>query len=277
MQITGLVKHKDIFVNPAYLEDLRHMRVDNVKDAILYKFGHEMYKDTLSEDRQRLKFSLSVSRATVFMKKYHKPSLKKQIKNWIDHGMIKPTAYFDIANVEELNAVGIATPETVAFGFRNNGLFEMQSFSISKQVENSLSLEQRIPEFADRKEKVEFIISLAEFARKFHNTGFRHRDFYLCHIFYEEQKKKFTLIDLQRTFKPKFWVRRFLVKDLAQLYYSAPGQVFSKADRMRFYKAYKKINKLSSADKSLISAVNRKARSMAKHDIKHGRKAGYSV
>jgi hypothetical protein len=72
-------------------------------------------------------------------------------------------------------------------------------------------------------------------------------------------------------FKPPFFPERYLIKDLAQLYYSAPGKTFTKSDRLRFFLAYLQKDNLSKKDKILIKKIKSKAKKMAKHDRKYGR------
>ncbi len=78
--------------------------------------------------------------------------------------------------------------------------------------------------------KRNFLERLAAFIKKFHETGYRHRDLYLAHIFYGDSGE-FYLIDLARAFKPRLFEERYRVKDLAQLYYSAPKRYFTMCDR----------------------------------------------
>jgi hypothetical protein len=79
------------------------------------------------------------------------------------------------------------------------------------------------------------------------------------------------LIDLARAFKPMLFRERFRVKDIAQLHYSAPGKYFSRTDRLRFYLRYAGQNKLTAKDKAFIRKIMKKTKSMAQHNIKHGR------
>jgi heptose I phosphotransferase len=153
---------------------------------------------------------------------------------------------------------------------------------ITEKVPAAQSLEQKLPEYFNNSDKAKnlskrrnFIIKLANFIKTFHNTGFCHRDLYLCHIFCDENEK-FTLIDLARAFQPWLTKSRYRIKDIAQLYYSAPGKYFSRTDRLRFYKAYKKQKKLNTDDKTFIRKVVNKTRTMTAHDKKHGRNAPYT-
>jgi hypothetical protein len=65
--------------------------------------------------------------------------------------------------------------------------------------------------------------------------------------------------------------KRFQIKDIAQIYYSAPGKHFSNTDRMRFYKMYAGQSTLRIKDKVFIRKVINKAEQMARHDRKHDR------
>ena len=66
---------------------------------------------------------------------------------------------------------------------------------------------------------------LAALVRRFHQSGFNHRDLYCCHFFLREPSPgqfQIKLIDLQRVQHRRWLRRRWLVKDLAKLAWSAP-------------------------------------------------------
>jgi hypothetical protein len=170
--------------------------------------------------------------------------------------------------------MGVNVPWMVAWGEHLGVLFEKRSFVIIEKVPDGESLERRLPDFfngpatsENLKMRRRFIEQLAMFVRKFHDTGFCHRDLYLCHIF-STVNGRFCLIDLARAFRPVCFRNRYLVKDLAQLHYSAPAKYFSGTDRLRFLRAYLGRDKL---DRNLVRWIHNKAKSMARHDAKHGR------
>lgn len=89
----------------------------------------------------------------------------------------------------------------------------------------------------------DLIERLARFVSAFHQTGFCHRDLYLCHVFADldpsgGRPPRFTLIDLARTHRPRLRRTRWLIKDLAQLDCSARQVGASRTDRLRFLKTY---------------------------------------
>ena len=190
---------------------------------------------------------------------------------------------FDRSGAQQLADCGIKTPETIAWGEQWAGGFENRSFIITRKIPRAESIERKLPDFfyeersgENLKRRSAFIEGLADFVRRFHDTGFRHCDLYFSHIFLGEGGDLY-LIDLQRVFKPVLFKERFRVKDIAQLYYSAPAQYFSRADRLRFYLRYTGGGKLKIADKRFIQKVNSRARRIARHDAKHGRAVGFAI
>ena len=183
---------------------------------------------------------------------------------------------------EQLKEAGINTPKTIAYGQQWNTFFEKRSFFITEKIPDAEALERKLPDYFTGepapkilRQRRDFISNLAHFIKKFHETGYRHRDLYLAHIFYND--KDFYLIDLARAFKPALQKKRFQIKDIAQLYYSSPGKYFSRTDRLRFYLKYTNRKKLDSADKALIRRIIKKVHRMAQHDKRHGKQAPFAI
>jgi tRNA A-37 threonylcarbamoyl transferase component Bud32 len=178
------------------------------------------------------------------------------------------------AAAEEL---GINTPKVIAFGQQWNLLFERRSFFITANIPDAEAIERKLPDCfyepqTNKNNRKKFIEDAAEFIRKFHETGFRHRDLYFSHIFYDGAGQ-FFLIDLSRAFRPLFLDEYYRVKDIAQLSYSAPAKYFSNTDRLRFYCAYTGCRSLTKKDKRFITKVIKKVSRIARHDKKHNRSA----
>ena len=211
------------------------------------------------------------------MKRYDSPPIFVQLVNWLCRHSRISCAVADFEPVNELATAGINTPKTICYGEQWGAFFEKRSFIITERIPNAESLERKLPDCFNAPATAEnlklrrnFIAQLAAFVKKFHETKYRHRDLYFSHIFYGDSGN-FYLIDLARTFKPNLFAERFRIKDIAQVYYSAPGRYFSNTDRLRFYFAYRDRGKLTGKDKVFIRKVVNKARRMAQHDIKHDR------
>ncbi len=283
---------RGMFVDTEYAEALGRVGLTDI-DAVFAFGGTDMPKDNMAPHRGRCCFTLDGPAVKVFMKRYDKPSAAAQIKSWLGHNKRACMADFDRLCCDELAKANICTPKVIAYGCQWAGLFERRSFIITEEIPGGEALERRLPGYfhntppynpssslsdsplADPsrenvRQRRQFIEALAEMARRFHDTGYRHRDFYLAHIFLDGSGE-FNLIDLHRTFKPILLKGRYRVKDIAQLHYSAPGNIFSCADRIRFYRRYVGRKRLTSADRRFIGMVKRRAWRMADHDIRHGR------
>jgi heptose I phosphotransferase len=83
--------------------------------------------------------------------------------------------------------------------------------------------------------------------RRMHAHGLNHRDCYLCHFHLDTasgrdglkaDKLRLYVIDLHRAQIRRRTPRRWLIKDLAGLYFSALGLGLTRTDRWRFIMAY---------------------------------------
>ena len=271
------------FADGDYTQQLAEIGLDCIDAVFAFEGDRNLAKPNLAEHRTRIQFTLGAAGGVCFLKRYDSPPPFGQMRNWLDHLRRASTAAYDRLPTTQLNAAGIKTAKVIAYGEQWAGLFEKRSFVITEKIPDADSLEQRLPEYfygscplenVDRKRR--FIAKLADFARRFHETGLRHRDFYLCHIFMSAGEE-FYLIDLQRTFKPVVFDKRFRIKDIAQLYYSAPGDVISRADRLRFYRRYTGRKKLTRSDRFFLGRLKARAWRMAEHDIKHGRDVPFAI
>jgi hypothetical protein len=76
------------------------------------------------------------------------------------------------------------------------------------------------------------------------------------------------LIDLQRVQYRRWWRDRWVVKDLAQLNYSAPPEAISCTDRLRFLKTYLDVDRLGRRERRLIRRIVAKTARIARHDAR---------
>ncbi len=272
---------ESFFVDPDYEAALRQSGLTSLDSVFSFKAGTDLTKSNLARFRDRVQFDAGTPPKTFFLKRYDRPPLHLQVKNWIAHRRRGSCASLEFEAAAELAAAGINTPKVICRGRQWGCLFERSSFLITEKIPNAESLERKLPDCFDGPPTVaklrarrQFISHLAAFVRRFHATGFRHRDLYLCHIFHSPPQE-FYLIDLARAFRPRLRQRRFAIKDIAQLHYSAPAADFSQTDRLRFYIRYAGLMKLTRDDKRFIRRVTARAARMARHDARHGRTAPF--
>lgn len=266
---------ENIYVDSDLVDAFKEARLDSLDAVFAFDGGENLVKTNLGKHRARIRFT--IGGRDVFLKRYDGTPMLAQTKNWIAHFKRACTADYDRMPANLLAQDKIKSYKVLAYGWRWGKVFEKRSFVVIEKIPNAESLEKKLPTFfyedaskQDQKQRVAFIHSLADFTRRFHRTGFRHRDYYLAHIFMDDAGE-FYLIDLHRAFKPMLLGLRFRLKDITQLYYSSPGQYITRTDRLRFYLRYKQKAKLNWLDKLFIWSVKTKAWKMADHDIKHGR------
>jgi hypothetical protein len=269
------------FVDSDYEAAFSEAGLTSIDAVFSFNGGRNLSKNNLAKHRARLQFEINKPPVIVFLKRYDGPPISVQLRNWLAARGRVSCGVLDVKASSKLAAAGINTPKTLFYGEQRGVLFEKRSFVITKKIPNAESLERKLPDSFNKPGTVEklrlrrsLIAELAAFVRKFHDTGYRHRDLYLSHVFYSDSGE-FYLIDLSRVFRPVVRCRRFQIKDIAQLYYSAPAKNFSSTDRLRFYINYTGRNKPTGKDKAFIRKVVNKARRMARHEIKHGRKAPF--
>jgi tRNA A-37 threonylcarbamoyl transferase component Bud32 len=267
------------FVAEPFRDSLTALGLTSLDAVFAFEAGRDLAKANIGRFRQRRQFELSPAGSDhavkVYLKFYEHAPLTRQLRNWLSHRRRGSFALLEHEAARQLAVAGVGTPRTVAWGQQWQTLFEHRSFLITEQVPQSRSLESALPPCfqgyltaSKRQQRRDFLRRLAFFIRRFHETGYRHRDLYLSHIFCSDAGE-FCLIDLARASRPVLR-RRFQVKDVAQLHYSAPAASFSRTDRLRFYLAYVDHRRLLPQDKAFIRRVVSKASRMARHNRKRG-------
>lgn len=273
---------KSFFVDADYKSGLSELGLTSIDAVFSFKGGENLTKENLARFKSRVRFKINSPAATLFLKRYDSPPILLQLKNRLLHRKQISCGLLDFEMANKLAEEGINTPKTICYGEQWGRFFEKRSFIITEKIRNAESLEQKLPDYFNGLATAEnlrlrrnFIAKLAIFVKKFHGTNYRHRDLYFSHIFCSNSSE-FYLIDLARVFKPRSFFERFRIKDIAQIYYSAPGRYFSRTDRLRFYLALVGQSRLTEKDKVFIRKLVNKAKRMARHDIKHARQVPFA-
>jgi heptose I phosphotransferase len=151
--------------------------------------------------------------------------------------------------IQRLDQLGIPTTPAVGYGCRGLSPASLRSFVITEDLGDIVSLETLCADWGsnppDPGFKRRLIVAVAELARRLHDNGLNHRDFYLCHLCLDRQpvkpgEIKLYLIDLHRVgIRPR--IRQAdRMKDVAALYFSAMDCGLTQRDRLRFLRHYQK-------------------------------------
>lgn len=149
-----------------------------------------------------------------------------------------------------LKALGVDTMTPVAFGERGVNPARQLSFLVTEELANSISLEDVCKQWVIHppgvREKRALIRKLAAISKTLHEQGINHRDYYLCHFLRADNGKPFVvtdplyLIDLHRVQMRQVVPARWLVKDLAGLFYSAFDVPLTRRDIQCFLSVYRR-------------------------------------
>ena len=204
----------------------------------------------------------------VYLKKHHVRTWRSRLRAKLGTGPGETAGRVEAQNVGSLTADGIRVMNLVAYGekLHTDGLIE--SFVLTEELQDYTELHRflrrRFPprqlhRGSPRDRDLDRLIrQIARVVRKFHAAGYNHRDLYCCHFFIKEPVRgrfEVRLIDLQRVQRRRRFRRRWLVKDLAQLAWSAPRDRIECTHKMAFIRHYLGVRKLRPADKRLIREV----------------------
>ena len=234
-----------------------------------YGGGQVLSKPGLGR-RERLRVCLTDGEGhdvVLYVKRFGRGTCLERLAGWL-RGQRSAAGAREFGNTVALAEAGVSVPRPVAFGCEQGGLAEGRSYVISEELPEAEALERLLPaaEQARQRYKLlgqrrELIEALAALVRQLHEgAGMFHRDLYLSHIFVGRDRsgvERLSLIDLQRVFRPMVR-RRWRVKDLAQLYYSARAYG-SRSEAMRFLRCYLGVDRLDESQRRLARAVARKA------------------
>jgi len=205
------------------------------------------------EARKTLRFSLSDMghEKSYFIKIHRGVGWFEIIENLIRLRLPVLGAKNEYLAIKKLEALHIDTMHIAGYALKGKNPARQQSFIITEDLINTISLEdfcahwpQTPPKF---KLKQSLISKLAHISSTMHENGINHRDFYICHFLLDiskgkehldHQSLKVSLIDLHRAQIRQHTPQRWIVKDIASLYFSAMNIGMTQRDFYRFMKGY---------------------------------------
>lgn len=209
-----------------------------------------------------------------FLKIHRRTGWREILKNLIRFRFPVVSAENELRAIRRLEGIGIETMRVAGFGKRGIPPAWLDSFLITEELENTVSLEDLSrnwpaapPDFTI---KTTIIKSIAEITRCMHQNGVNHRDFYICHFLVDSNSLKklsdkglrIYLIDLHRVQLRKHTPRRWKIKDLAGLFFSSMDIGLTRRDVFRFMTIYsgKPLRQLLTEEADFWSSVQRRAR-----------------
>lgn len=214
------------------------------------------------EQRQTLAFTVNGKR--YFVKRHRGATWGEILKNLLQLRLPVVSARNEYRAIRKLQELGIRAPVVTAYGRRGMLPGSLESFLITEDVGAQQSLEdycrpwgKQTPAFTA---KHKLILQLADISRTLHSNGVCHRDYYLCH-FLRTADGGLTVIDLHRALVKSNLGRRWVIKDIAGLYFSALDCGLTQRDLYRFMHRYRQcpLRETLGKDAAFWSAVKARA------------------
>jgi heptose I phosphotransferase len=212
--------------------------------AEAFRLDGEIFRSVKS----RRTFRFELNGKSYFAKIHRGVGWREIFKNLLQLKRPVLSARNEYEAVCRLEKLGAATMKVAAFGERGKNPARIESFIVTEELVNTVSLEDFCRDWKNNPPpfalKLALIRYLAKVSRTLHRNGINHRDYYLCHFLLDVSKPldedvRASLIDLHRTQLRRKTPRRWVVKDIAGLYFSAMDIGMKQNDRLRFVKVYR--------------------------------------
>jgi heptose I phosphotransferase len=183
-------------------------------------------------------------------------------------------------SLETAKQLGIPTPRPVACAELRDGT-RLQSAIVLEELTGMIPLHEAIPLAAKKLSMRSFeqwkrglIAEMVRLVHLLHDGCYYHRDLYLCHFYVLESDAtampsdwagRVVMIDFHRLTRRKLLPFTAKVKDLAQLLYSADVPGLGARDFVRFWRLYRRGERMP----WLGWAIQIKARRYRSHNAKH--------
>lgn len=231
-----------------------------------FRLDGEVYRAV----KNRRTFRFELNDKGYFAKLHYGVGWRETIKNLIQYKLPIFSARREYDAIRRLESLGVATMKIAAFGEENKSLVKRRSFIITEELVDTINLEAYCEAWPEHPPafglKRALIIYIAETMRTLHENGVNHRDCYICHFHFDVSRDwregvKAALIDLHRAQLRDETPRRWIVKDLAGLYFSVMKIGLTQRDLYRFMKTYRgqSLRKTLRDDASLWQSVDKAA------------------
>ena len=200
----------------------------------------------------RCTMQVPIKGRTCFVKLHYGVGLAEFLKNLLQFKWPVIGAENEYRACLKLEQIGIWAPRVLAYASGSGVLWQRRSFVLTDALQDFVTLEdvglswQR--NYPSPSAKRAWLVSVAEFARRFHAQGFVHRDFYLCHLLAPAAVANHSpsggadlgVLDLHRAllFSPGSVPDKWLERDMAALLFSALELGYTQRDWLRFLSIY---------------------------------------
>ena len=250
------------------------LRLSSDQDAI--SWCESLQGTILREVENRKTVRVRLGGETFFVKSHKPLGWSKVTRELIQRGTLIRGAEVEWNAIKEFRHLQIPTVEPCLYASMGKTPASHRSIIVTKALQNKISLEYFSTTNVKLKRRI--IERVAEIVRGMHCGGINHRDLYLCHFLMDRDLSKgplLHLIDLHRAQKRTKVPRRWLIKDLGGLLFSALNKGLTQRDFLRFLRFYFDSSlRISLRDEDFWKAVISRAKNLY---IKHERRLPHKI
>ena len=246
--------------------------------ALLQAVDGEVVRD--KEGRQTLKFKLAGK--TYYRKMHTGIGWREIFKNFLQLKMPVTGASNEWLAINRVHELGLDSLNALAYGCKGHNPAKKLSFLVTEELSNTLSLAQYAEQWPNKppapSERRALIRKVATIARTIHGAGINHRDLYICHFLLDlspgpnntKDDPRLFLVDLHRAQMRTTVPRRWLVKDIASIYFSSLDIGLTKKDAYLFLQVYfdRPLREVLTRHEVLLDSVTKRAVQLYRRDFK---------
>ncbi|HID46477.1 MAG TPA: lipopolysaccharide core heptose(I) kinase RfaP [Chromatiaceae bacterium] len=263
-----------IWLSKSFSRSLEHPWT-SVADA--FRVKGEEFRNPEGANRRTLRFE--VGGKGYFLKLHWGVGWKEILKNLLSVRLPVIGASNEWRAIRRLEELGVETMHLEAYGSDGWNPAAQRSFVVTRELENTVSLEDycadwtaKPPVFAEKRYLIERV---AEMTRQLHHNGVNHRDLYICHFLLQQpwdgtaEGLHLYLIDLHRVQLRNRVPRRWVVKDVGSLYFSAMEAGLTRRDLYRFLRTYhaKSLRQIFTREKRFLQSTADRAMALKNKGI----------
>ncbi|MCL6271618.1 heptose kinase [Sansalvadorimonas sp. 2012CJ34-2] len=236
------------------LPQFRNSEVGDTFSSIEKVFELSDTEDRVTSDSESTVFRQNIDGSIFYVKRFHST---RGIRSWLGKSRLRGEWH----NLKLFSQLGISTAQLVAFGEERCLLRAGKGALITASLPDSVDLAELASREDARLKDPKWVATVSNqiacFTKKLHNYNFAHNDLKWRNILVtnDSLSPQVFFIDCptgQRWFGPFLSYR--IIKDLACL--DKLGKKYlSNTQRLKFYKQYKGIDRLSSKDKKAVKKI----------------------
>lgn len=202
-----------------------------------------MQGDIVRDVAGRQTLRVQLDGAAYYLKRHQGVGLGEIFKNWLVGKRPILGARNEFQACRHLEARGLTAPRVAAFAENDAPAPSRSSFVLTDELAGYEDLKVKTLRWLEAAptplEKRRLLMRVADFARRFHEAGLVHRDFYLCHLLeHPDPSRDLGVLDLHRALIFEEIPRHWRLKDLAALLYSSLDLPISRMSWLRFVRVY---------------------------------------